>query len=94
MFQWNHLFLVLLYKPRITAVIFKSIKTKNKLFKSHFIHGDYKDKLYFKKYRNHLPHCLRMSKISYYQNKFDKCKNNPAETWRTLKIIIGDKSNT
>ena len=39
-------------KPWITKAILKSIKNKQKLYISYFMHSDPESKLYFKKYAN------------------------------------------
>ena len=53
-------------KPWITKCILKSIKTKNKLFKSCFKCSEVSKIEFYKKYRNKLTHIKFLAKSQYY----------------------------
>lgn len=76
-------------KPWITAGIIKSIKTRNKLYKTFLKRPTEINKNKYVSYRNKLTHIIRSSTKKYYYEKFQSCKNNIKNTWRTINDILG-----
>ena len=69
-------------KPWITKGIYTSIKTKNRLFRTCYKHGDSNKLLLYKSYSNKLTHLKKISKRQYYNNLFNEHRNNKTETWK------------
>ena len=65
----------------------KSIKTKQKLYLSHFVNNSEQKQLY-KKYANKLTKVKFAAKKLYYQDKLKTSKNNTAEVWRIIKSLL------
>jgi hypothetical protein len=66
-----------LNKPWITNGILKSIKVKQRMsFRTHFYSNDTSKVIQYKRYANKLNRIKSISKLRYYNNLFDKCKNN------------------
>ena len=63
-------------KPRITNGILKSIKTKHKLYKTHFLSNNRIKVTEYKKYANKLNWLKNIYKKNYFSQHFDLCKNN------------------
>ena len=59
----------LINKPWISRGILKSIKTKQKLYLSHFVNGNSEQKQLYKKYANELTKVKFAAKKLYYQDK-------------------------
>ena len=55
-------------KPWISKGILKSIKTKNKLFETHYSSNDPDKKLFYKQFLNKLTHIKSLTKRCYYEN--------------------------
>ena len=68
--------------------ILKSIKTKQKLYLSHFVNGNSEQKQLYKKYANKLTEVKFAAKKLYYQDKLETSKNNTAEVWRIFKSLL------
>ena len=83
----------LIQKPWITKGIFKSIKNKQKLYKSHFLEGTSEQKLNYKKYVNKLRKLKLLSKKSYYRNEFVANKNDKSKLWQTENSLLHSKVN-
>ena len=66
-------------KPWMTKVIFKSINTKNELFKRYITSSNKDDYSEYKKYSNKLNHVIRAVKSNYYNNATTKYKSNLTE---------------
>lgn len=81
-------------KPWITKGILNSIKTKNRLFRSHFKSNDPSKKYLYKKYLNKLTHIKFKAKQNYYDNLFKTNYKNPSETWSIIRQIIECKPST
>ena len=81
-------------KPWITPGIIKSIKTRNKLYKIFIKQPTEGNKNKYTKYRNKLTHVIRSSTKKYYSDKFNSCKNNIKNTWRTINEILGKSKKT
>ena len=78
----------LINKPWISRGILKSIKTKQKLYLSHFVNGNLEQKQLYKKYANKLTKVKFAAKKLYYQDKLETSKNNTAEVWRIIKSLL------
>ena len=60
--------------------MYNFIKTKNRLFKICYKHGDIIKIAFYKTYCNKLTHLKRTSKVQHYSKLFNKCSNNNSET--------------
>jgi hypothetical protein len=79
-------------KPWITSGILKSIKTKHKMYRSHFFSNDIEKVTIYKKYSNKLNKIKSTSKVNYYNAQFEKCKNNLKATWKLIGSLIKRRS--
>ena len=79
-------------KPWISKCILKSIKTKNKLFRSHYRSNDLNKKLFYKKYLNKLTHIKYLAKQSYYKNLFKESEGDSYRTWSIIGELIDYKN--
>ena len=78
-------------KPWMTKAIFKSINTKNKLFKRYITSSNKDDHSKYKKYRNKLNHIICAAKSNYYNNAAIKYKSNSREMWNLINEIIQNR---
>ena len=76
-------------KPWISKGILKSIKTKNRLFRTHYRSSDPNKKLIYKKYLNKLTHIKNRSMQLYYENLIRENHKNSHKAWS----VIGKISN-
>ena len=74
--------------PWITQGILRSIKTRNKLYKSYISKPTEQRLKEYKKYRNRLTNIIRISKKTYYSRKLEKAEGNLNETWKVINNII------
>jgi hypothetical protein len=81
-----------LNKPWITNGILKSIKVKQRMYHTHFYGNDMSKVTQYKWYSNKLNRIKSISMLRYYNNQFDKCKNNLKATWKIIGILIKHKS--
>ena len=79
--------------PWITKGLLNSIKTKNKLYKECKKRPTERRITKFKVFRNKLHNLIRISKRKFYENKFQKSKNDMKKTWKTINNILGRKKN-
>ena len=75
-------------KPWITFAIFKSIKTKQSLHKTHFINCNDSHKQFYKKHSNNLTKIKFLAKQQYFKFKFEESKSNCYRSWRLIKSLI------
>ena len=75
-------------KPWITNGILKSIKTKQKMYHTHFHSNNINKVIQYKKYSNKLNKIKQKSKISYYNTQFTKYKTNLKATWKLIGTLI------
>ena len=75
-------------KPWITSGIFKSIKTKQSLYKTHFINGNDSHKQFYKKYSNKLTKIKFLAKQQYFKFEFEQSKSNCYRSWRLIESLI------
>jgi hypothetical protein len=74
-------------KPWIANGILKSIKTKQKMYHSHF-HSDMAKVNQYKKYSNKLNKIELDSKNRYFNKEFETCKHNLKATWKLIGELI------
>ena len=79
-------------KPWISKGILKSIKTKNKLFRSHCCSYDLDKKLFYKKYLNKLTHIKYLAKQSSYKNLIKESESDSYRTWSKIEKLIDYKN--
>ena len=79
-------------KPWITKGMLKSIKTKQKLYHTHFSSNDSEKKAKYKKYSNKINKILKQAKHDYYNKQFQQIKNNLKQTWKLIGTIIQRKN--
>ena len=87
MFKWDPIY------PWITKGLLKSIKTKNKLYKECKKRPTERRITKFKEFRNKLHNLIRISKRTFYNNKFQTSKNDMKKTWKTINNILGRKKS-
>ena len=68
--------------------MYTSIKTKNRLFQSHYKHGDSNKLLLYKSYSNKLTHLKKISKFHFYNSLFNEHRDNKTETWKIIHNLI------
>ena len=78
-------------KPWITSGILKSIKTKQTMYKTHFVHGNASQKKQYKKYANKLTKIKFTAKQLYYQSELNSSNNN-SQIWRVIKSLLSSQS--
>ena len=74
-------------KPWIGKGILKSIKTKNKVFRSHYRSNDLDKKLFYKIYLNKLTHIKYLAKQSYYKNSIKENEDDSYRIWSIIELI-------
>ena len=79
-------------KPWISAGILKSIKRKQKMYKTHFLSKNPTKVEAYKKYSNKLIKIKNIAKRKYYTKRFELCRNNMKVTWRLIGTIINRKT--
>jgi hypothetical protein len=75
------------YKPWISKGILKSIKRKNKLYKSFLQNRNPIAENKYKVYKNKLTHSIIIAKRIYFDMKLDENKSNMKATWKILNSI-------
>ncbi len=80
-------------KPWITAGIIKSIKTRNKLYKSYLSNPNDTNKSRYIKYRNKLTNLIKFSCKKHYADLFNTHKHNIKNTWNTINKVLGKSSS-
>ena len=74
--------------PWLPKDLLISIKNKQKLFKTCFLHGNNFQKTFHRKYSNKLTRVKSLSKKLYFNQAFSQRKNNPRELWKLIKLVI------
>ena len=74
--------------PWITVGILRSIKKRNKLYKSYISNPSESNFDRYKKYRNSLNGTIRTSKQMYFSNELEKAEGNLNATWNTINRMI------
>ena len=70
------------YKPWVNQVLVNRIKIRDKLGKLS-CKGRI-DRAVYTRFRNILTQQIRESKANYFNNQFDRCKNNIRKTWKII----------
>ena len=81
-----------LTKPWITNGILKSIKTKQRMYQTHFLLNDVSKVDKYKIYSNKLNRLKSQSNTLYYQKHFNLCKNNMKSTRKLIGTLIHCKT--
>ena len=74
--------------PWITLGILRSIKKRNKLYKSYISNPSEQNCNKYKKYRNNLNSVIRTSKQMYYSKELENAEGNINATWNTINKIL------
>ena len=72
----------------MTNCIAKSLKNKNKLYKTYLNNPCKRNKNLYKRYKNKLNHVIKVSKRIYYEEQLIKYKHDTKIVWRTLNEIL------
>ena len=81
--------------PWITQGIFRSIQTRNKLFKSYVRNPTEQNNCHYKRYRNILTKLIRTSKKLHYSKVLNNAEGNLNSTWKVINELINkNKSQT
>ena len=81
--------------PWITQGIFRSIQTRNKLFKSYVRSPTEQNNCHYKRYRNILTKLIRTSKKLHYSKVLNNAEGNLNSTWKLINELINkNKSQT
>ena len=78
-------------KPWITKGIFKSIKHKNSMFRTHFLNGTEIERYHYKTYLNKLTKIKSLSKKLYFQNEVRNSHKDPRKMWNTIRMTLPTK---
>ena len=70
--------------PWITQGIFRSIQTRNKLFKSYVRNPTEQNNCHYKRYRNILTKLIRTSKKLHYSKVLNNAEGNLNSTWKVI----------
>lgn len=81
-----------LTKPWITNGILKSIKRKQKMYRTHFLSNNPLKVEEYKHYANQLNYIKNRSKTDYYTKTFASYKNNLKSTWKLIGTLINRKT--
>ena len=79
-------------KPWLTQGLLKSIKWKQRMYKSHFFSNNSMKIREYKQYSNLLNIMKAKAKDKYYNQYFQLYKENLKETWKLIGIIIKRKA--
>ena len=74
--------------PWITRSLLVSIQKRKKLYRKLLNSPNPVRESQYKIYRNKLNHLIRISKLNYYEERFDSAKNNSRETWKLINEVI------
>ena len=82
--------------PWRTKCILKSVRNKNKLYKTFLMNRNSKNEQLYKNYKNKLNHIIKMAKKTYYEDlQLIKYKQNSRMVWKTLNELLNkQKKNT
>ena len=81
-----------LSKPWISGGLLKSIKTKQKLYRSHFLSRHPLRMQQYKKYSNMLNRLKEKAKNDYFTNQFKKAHNDLKLTWKIIGSLTKRKT--
>ncbi len=80
-------------KPWITNAMYKSIRRKQKMYKTHYLSGIPQKIEFYKKYSNTVNRVNFVAKKKFYEEKFESLKNDIKGTWKLINKIITTRSN-
>ena len=78
--------------PWMTKCILKSVRNKNKLYKSCLKNPNYINKQKYIKYKNKLNHIIKIAKKIFYEEQLIRYKENSKMMWKTLNELL-NKTN-
>ena len=81
-----------LNKPWLTKGILKSIKRKQKMYRTHFLSKDTQKTREYKHYANVFTRIKNKSKSDYYSTQFLKYKDNLKQTWKFIGTLVKRKT--
>ena len=67
-----------------------SIKHKQRLYRTHFLKGNFSERQFYKRYANKLTRLKNLSKIIYYKEALNE-KSNSKELWKLINSVILNK---
>ena len=70
----------------------KSVKNKNKLYKTLLKNPNNKNRQKYTKYKNKLNHIIKIAKKIYYEEQLIKYKKNSKMMWKTLNELLNKPS--
>ena len=76
----------------LTKGILTSCKEKNRLYKIYKCNPTTENELTYKIFKNKLTHIIRLSKKTYFKNKFAIIKNDCRKTWSTINEVLKHKN--
>ena len=80
-----------LNKPWMTTGLLKSIKSNQRMYRTHFYSNNKRKIEIYKSYSNKLNKLKEIYKTNYYRTQFDKHKNNLKITWNLIGTLIQRK---
>ena len=83
-----------IHKPWITNGLLKSIKVKQKMYRSHFLSNDPFKRDSYKKFTNILNKLKQQCKTTHYKQQFDFYKNNLKKTWTLISSLVNRKTKS
>ena len=81
-------------KPWISNSLLKSIKTKQRLYITHFVKGSLDQNFFYKSYANKLNKIKLVAKKRYYLDELQKYRYNAFKTWNTIKSLLSPSNKT
>src|SRR6218665_958990 len=81
-------------KPWMTIGLFKSCKTKDKLYLKYIKAPTNSNKIKYKKFRNKFKQLRIIAEKNYYEEEFIKYNANSKKTWNVIKSLINGRSNS
>ena len=81
-----------LKKPWLTRGILKSVKRKQKMYRTHFLSKDLQKIGDYKRYANMLTYLKNKSKTDYYCMQFSKYRDNLKQTWKLIGTLVKRKT--
>ena len=81
-------------KSWMTDGVINSIKHKNKLYKKYLNNPTPNNFCAYKLFRNKLNTIIKVSKAKFYNDKFEKAKNNAKNTWNVINSLLNKKKCT
>ena len=78
--------------PWLSKGILKSVKRKQKMYRTHFLRKDLQKIGEYKHYAAILSHLKNKSKTEYYNMQFAKYKDNLKQTWKLIGTLVKRKT--